>query len=432
MPFTVTMPKLSPTMEGGTLTRWHKKEGEWVKPGEVLFEVATDKATVEHSAIDKGLLRQILVQEGEFALVNQAVAVFTETAEESIENYIPEGVSPPSAQKEKVTEDTIVENKAEEPASQASRANLSYQAVVFTPEPPLEKITFSLADPDKNVVASPYARKLAKEKQVDLRTVSGSGPGGSVVGRDLEALPASAQLFPPREKPSLPGGTYEEEPLTWMRKVIGERLQASKMLIPHFYVSQEIKGDALDSFRQQLKEGGYNISVNDCIIKAVALALEKHPAVNSGFNSQNQTLIRFKTVDISIAVSVPDGLITPIIRHANYKNLSEIATESRLLSSKARAGKLQREEYMGGSFTISNLGMYGITSFLGVINPPQAAILSIGTLEEKPLVEKGQLRVGKVMILNLSADHRVIDGIDAAQFLKTVQKFLENPSLLLI
>lgn len=432
MPFTLTMPKLSPTMEEGTIAKWRKKEGDYVKVGEVLLEVATDKATVEHSALDEGWLRKILIKEGASALVNQAIAIFTEKESESIEGYKPEGIVPqapstkPAETKEEVTS---------APASTSKPTTGAMQQPAFIPEPPLTKYASPIPEGEvaSRIAASPLARRLAKEKGMDLSTVKGTGPNGRIMRRDLDlAQPATSVTFGRREAPTLPPGTYEEIPLTPIRKVIAQRLQESKTFIPHFYCTQEILADKLVLLRTELSSTGLKLSYNDFIMRATALALREHPEVNSGFNSVTNSLIRFKTIDIAVAVSVPAGLITPIVRHADYKNLGQLSQEVKLLASRARDGKLQREEYTGGSFTVSNLGMYGISEFVAIINPPQAAILAIGGLEDKPVVKESQIVPGKTMKLTLSADHRVLDGADGAKFLKTVQKYLESPSLLLL
>ncbi len=426
MPFTLTMPKLSPTMESGTLTKWHKKEGDFIKVGDVLFEVATDKATVEHGSLDEGYLRKILISEGGEAIVNQAVAIMTETKEESIEGYKPEGVVPAA-----VVPEEKKEEQKEEPVAPSRVAAPGMTQPAFVPEPPLEHYEF--AQPQGRVVASPLARKLAKEKGVDLTTVKGSGPDHRILSRDLDLGQKEGLVtFGHREIPQIPPGTYVEEPLTPMRKIIGQRLQESKTFIPHFYVTQEINAQGMISTRQQLKNLGISISFNDLVVRAAALALRQHPQINSGFNSVNSTLIRFKTIDIAIAVSMENGLITPIVRHADYKNLGQLSAEIKSLAKRAREGKLAREEYLGGSFTISNLGMYGISEFVAVINPPQAAILAVAGIEERALVTNGQLSAGHALRLTLSADHRVVDGSAAAQFLKTLQQLLENPSVLLL
>jgi pyruvate dehydrogenase E2 component (dihydrolipoamide acetyltransferase) len=230
----------------------------------------------------------------------------------------------------------------------------------------------------------------------------------------------------------LPPGTYEEIALTPVRKVIGERLQASKISIPHYYITDEVRVDKLIDVRAQLKEAGLKVTYNDFVLRAVALALKKHPEINSGFNSENQTIIRFKTIDISLAVSIPEGLITPILFHANFKDIFTLSEEAKRLALRAKENSLKPEEYQGGSFTVSNLGMFGIKSFDAVINPPQAAILAVGGIFEKGVVEGGKLVPGSVMHLTLSLDHRVIDGAEGAKFLHTLKVFLTNPAILLI
>jgi pyruvate dehydrogenase E2 component (dihydrolipoamide acetyltransferase) len=430
MPFTLTMPKLSPTMEEGTIAKWRKKIGDHVNAGDVVFEVATDKATVEYNSLDSGYLRAILVKDGESAIVNQAIAIFTEKKEESIEGYKPEGISPTKPE-------APVEQKRSEhaaslpPAPKAQTGTMSQPA--FTPEPPLAKYSFPAASTDERVSASPLAKKLAKEKGVDISTVKGSGPHGRVVSKDLSfGQPAAPVNFGHHEVPKLAPGTYEEEALSPMRKIIGQRLQESKTFIPHFYVSQVIDARAIVASSAQLKNMGLKVSFNDFIVRATALSLREHPEINSGFNTVNSSIIRFKTIDISVAVSIDAGLITPIIRHADYKNLGQISVEVKDLATRAKLGKLAREEYIGGSFTISNLGMVGITEFSAIINPPQAAILAVGGIEDRPLVKDGAIIAAKTMHLTLSVDHRVIDGMLAAKFLKTLQKYLENPSILLL
>lgn len=433
MPFTVTMPKLSPTMEEGTIVKWSIQEGEQIEAGDVLIEVATDKATVEHGAIDPGYLRKILVSEGGVARVNQPIAIFTETKEESIEGYEPEGETPPPAE-EKASIEEGEKPKAEERAAPA-QAQGSMQEPAFVPQPPLENYTFE--EPTKpfhgKIPASPLAKKLAQEKGIDLASVKGSGPNGRIESRDLESAgPSGLVSFAPKPPPTTAPGTFEEEPTSQMRKVVGKRLQQSKTFVPHFYVTQEMDAEPMVALREQLKAGGLKVTFNDFIVRASALTLKEHPEVNSGYNTVSQSIIRFQTIDLSIAVSLPDGLITPIVRHANYKNLGMISSEVRALAKKARDGKLKPEEFQGGSFTISNLGMFGVRDFIAVINPPQAAILAIGGIQEKAVVKGGELAVGKTISMTLSADHRVMDGVDSARFLATMKTFIENPSLLLV
>lgn len=430
MPFTLTMPKLSPTMEGGVIAKWHKKEGDHVKEGDLLFEVSTDKATVEHTAIDAGFLRKILIHEGDEARVNQAVAIFTEEAKENIEGYKPEGIQIEKAEipkSEKEGKKGTIEKPQEEKTKGVGIAQPAFQ-----PEPPLEEYEFEFAESLESP-ASPLAKKLAREKGVDLTTVKGSGPHHRIMSRDLDlaeekAIVTFGSSRIPTEKP----GSYEEKPISPMRKAIGERLQASKTFIPHFYLQQDINVTPLMAIRQQLKECGIKVTFNDFIIRASALALKDHPTINSGFNSVTNSIIRFKTIDISIAVSIDEGLITPIIRHADAKNLSQISLQVKQLADLAKKGKLKKEQYRGGSFTISNLGMFGINDFQAIINPPQVAILAVGGIRECPVVNDGKVVPGNQMMLSLSSDHRVVDGADAAKFIKTIQKYLENPAILLV
>lgn len=417
-------------MEEGTIVKWHKKVGDKVEAGDVLVEVATDKATVEYNALDEGYLRKVLVADGGHARVNEAIAVFSEKANESIEGYKPEGIQPVVVAKE------VKETKTEAKPVVTGGA---MQQPAFVPEPPLEKYHFAFPTgaPKTRVAASPLAKKLAKEKGLDLSSVKGSGPSGRVTSHDLDlAQPDQTVSFGKREAPTIAPGTFEEVPLSPMRKIIGTRLQQSKSFIPHFYVRQEVDAEAMVHAREQLKNGGLKITFNDFIVRACALALKEHPHVNSGFDSVTQSIILFKTIDIAVAVTIDAGLITPIVRHADYKNLGEISIEVKELATRAKAGKLAPEEYKGGSFTISNLGMFGISDFVAVINPPQSCILAVAGIEDclrwkndKPVPVVAQ---GKKMNLTLSVDHRVVDGSDAAKFIKTIQKYLENPAVLLV
>lgn len=433
MPFTLTMPKMSPTMEAGTIAKWHKKEGEHVAAGELIIEVATDKATVEYNAIDEGWLRKIIIKEGQEAIVNQAIAVLSENKDESIDGYKPEGAQ-------------VEQKSAQEPTDTASNAaqTQSQQAVqqpkqgmaqpTFVPEAPLEKSKFPHGSSQEGrVLASPLAKKLAKEKGLDLGSIKGSGPNERIMSHDLDlAQPTSTVSFSHQQVPDIASGSYEEEALSPMRKVIAQRLQEAKTFIPHFYVGLDINASALMEAREQLRQGEVKVTYNDFIIRACALALREHPNVNSGFNSTTNAIVRFQTIDISVAVNVPAGLITPIIRFADYKNLGQLSVEIRALAKRAKDGKLEAHEYKGGSFTISNMGMLGVDEFMAIINPPQAAILAVSSIQSKPIVKNGAVIPGNIMRITLSADHRVIDGVAGAAFIKTVQKYLENPALLLI
>lgn len=440
MPLTLTMPKLSPTMESGTIVKWHKKEGEFAEIGDVLMDVATDKATVEYQAIDSGWLRKIIVTEGQEAKVNQPIAIFTEEEKESIEGYQVPKQEIPKVEENKEEKEAGDKNEGETVGQtvdvpQKKSSGGSWQQPSFTPEVPLEGYRFEYPREmaDKRILSSPLARKVAKEKGLDLSTVRGTGPNGRVMTRDLEkAQSAGIVNFGHREIPEEIPGSYEEVALTPMRKVIGQRLQESKSFIPHFYVTHVVDAEALMSVREQLKNGDIKVSVNDFIVRACALALKQHPEINRGFNSVNQAVIQFKTVDIAVAVSVDQGLITPIVRHADFKNLGELSVEIRTLAQRAKEGKLEVHEYKGGSFTISNLGMHGVVDFQAIINPPQAAILAIGGIQDVPVVKGGVVVPGKTMQMTLSVDHRVIDGVAAALFLKTLKKYLENPALLVL
>lgn len=375
-------------MESGVIAKWHKKVGDKVEAGDVIMEVSTDKATVEHAALDEGYLRKILVPENGDAAVNQPIAIFTETKDESIEGYTPEGE---------------VQKVEEKPAPIAP---------VAVKEAPA---------PSSRVIASPLAKKIATQKGISLEGIQGTGPRGRIVAKDLE-----------KQVVQVASGSHEEVPLTPIRKVISQRLQEAKSTIPHFYVTQLVDVSALVHLREQLSALDIKVSYNDCVIKAVALALREHPIVNSGFNPTKQTILLYKTIDISIAVSLESGLITPIVKNADHKTLTDISTEVRALAAKAKEGKLAPHEFQGGSFTISNMGMFGVTEFKAIINPPQSAILAVAGIQDIVQVKNGAPVVGKGMNITLSVDHRVIDGVAAAKFIKAVQKYLENPVAFLV
>ncbi len=408
MPFALTMPKLSPTMTEGVIAKWHKKPGEYAEVGDLLLEISTDKATIEHNALDPGWMKKILKQEGEKAAVNEPLALFSVDKDESVEGFSLQQVAQPKAQE----------------------------------APALKAITASLPKHEESgrIIASPLAKKLAKEHNIELLHVTGTGPRGRIMSRDLkEATSVAPQqktqtLRPQKQEAITPLGPtpYAEESISPLRKVIGQRLQASKSYIPHFYIRQEIDASALFSLREDLKKQQVSCTINDFIIKATATALTKHPEVNCGFNEEKQTLIRYSRVDLSIAVTIPGGLITPIVTAANTRTLTDISSTVKELAAKAKEGKLLPEEFQGGSFTISNLGMYGISSFDAIVNPPQGAILAVGAVADAPVVRNGQVVPGKVMTLTLSCDHRIIDGAEAAQFMKTLKELLEHPLLCLV
>lgn len=430
------MPKLSPTMERGVIVKWHKKEGDPIQEGDVLFEVATDKSTVEYQAIDKGFLRQIIVKEGKEAALNDPVAIFTKTKDESFDSFskTPASNSEQESNEKKsqaLSEQHTSEIKDTSPKKQVD-APLTMKGTGFAPEPPLTHYQFNWKG-DSSVFASPLAKKLAREKNIDLTSIKGSGPGGRIVSQDIEAgVSQTWGNFASKRIPSILPGSYEEEDISPMRRAIGERLASSKTFIPHFYVQQMIDMTKIIDIRNALKELGIKVTYNDFIVRASALALRGHPEINSGFNSVDQKIIRFKTVDIAIAVSVPDGLLTPIIRHADYKNLGQLASEVKTLASLAHSNKLSPEQYRGGSFTLSNLGMFGIENFQAVINPPQAAILAVGGINDHVFIRENTMIPSKALRVSLSADHRVVDGADAAKFLDSLKQLLENPAVLLL
>jgi pyruvate dehydrogenase E2 component (dihydrolipoamide acetyltransferase) len=438
MPSTLTMPKLSPTMAEGTLVKWHKKVGDHIEAGDLILEIATDKATVEHNALDEGWLRQILVQEGQEAYVNQAIAILSEEKEESIEGYQPEGVDVAAMKAAKETPSEPPVSEPESPSSETTQATKQRSGLfqpAFEPEPSLKDYEFEFPTEaiHKRIFVSPLARRLAREKNLDLTTVKGTGPNGRIMSRDLEhAQSLGTVAFGRREMPQIVPGTYEEEALSPMRKAIAQRLQESKTFIPHFYISQTVNAEALVEMREQLNGLGIKATYNDFVVRACALALRRHPQINSGFNSVKNAILRFKTIDICVAVSLPSGLITPIVRHADFKNLGELSVEIRALAKRAKEGKLAISEYKGGSFTISNLGMHGTTDFQAVINPPQAAILAVGAILDLPVVRNHAVVPGKILSLTLSVDHRVIDGVEAAEFLKTLKNNLEHPAALIL
>lgn len=432
MAFTLTMPKLSPTMDAGTLVQWHKKEGDLVEVGDLLFEVATDKATVEYMAIDEGYLRKILVKEKGEAYVNQPVAIFSVEKNEDISKYKPEGeesaLAAVAAEKEGESQGGSKSTPAPTPTASVM------PTAAFEPAAPLEDYTFEFSrEKTFRKKASPLAKKLAKEQGLDLDSIQGSGPGGRVMERDLEKASKGSWISFSRAKaPTEKPGSYEEKSLSPMRKAIATRLSQSKTYIPHFYISIDVDAAPMSALRAELKKGELNLTFNDFVMRAVALALKKHPEVNTGYNSVTEKIIEFKTIDIAVAVSIPEGLITPIIRHCDYKNMGEISAEVKALAKRAKEGTLEPQEYQGGSFTVSNLGMYGISQFQAILNPPQAAILAVAGIRDVPVVKDEQVVPGKVMTLTLSCDHRVIDGALAAQFLASLKTTLESPALLLV
>lgn len=439
MPIKITMPALSPTMTEGTLARWVKKEGDSIKSGEVIAEIETDKATMEFEAVDEGVLGKILVPEGtEGVAVNALIGWLLEEGESA--SAIPaDGAAAPV------------------PAP-AAAAPVVEAAAVAAPAAAVAPVAAS-----GRVNASPLAKRVAQNAGVDLATVKGSGPNGRIVRADVEAAksaapavvaaapapvaaaPAPKPAETPKPAAAAPAASgpdakaladsygipYTEQPNNGMRKTIARRLTESKQTVPHFYLTVDCEIDALLGLRKQLNDRhDLKVSVNDYIIKAVALALKKVPEANASWT--DKAVLLYKRVDISVAVATPGGLITPIIKDAANKGLSTISGEMKDLATRARDNKLKPEEFQGGTFSISNLGMFGIKQFEAIVNPPQGCILAIGAGEQRPVVKGGALAVATVMTVTLSVDHRVVDGAVGAQFLKAFKAYIEDPTSMLL
>lgn len=430
MPTEILMPALSPTMEEGTLAKWLVKEGDTVASGDLLAEIETDKATMEFEAVDEGVIGKILVAEGsEGVPVNTAIAILLEDGE-SAQDIGATAAAPAAA--------------AAAPVPQAAPAEVAAPAAA----PPAAPV----AADGSRLFASPLARRIAKNKGLDLAQIKGSGPKGRIVKADVEnadataapaaaapkaAAPAAAASTGPSTEQVLKmyqGREFEEVKLDGMRKTIAARLTEAKQTIPHFYLRRDIKLDALLKFRaqlnKQLESRGVKLSVNDFIIKASAIALQQVPDANAVW-AGDRTL-KLKPSDVAVAVAIEGGLFTPVLKDADMKSLSALSAEMKDLAARARDRKLAPEEYMGGSFAISNLGMFGIDNFDAVINPPHGGILAVGAGTKKPIVgDDGELTVATVMSVTLSVDHRVIDGALGAQFLNAIKDNLENPVAML-
>lgn len=409
----VIMPKLSPTMEEGQIARWLKKEGDKVSMGEPLAEIDTDKATMEMQALANGVLRKILVNEGESAPLGQLIAVIGEPNED-IAPILSEAPAPAKAEKKEPAP-----KPAEEPPPPAPPP---------APPPPTNGQQSRNADSGRMIV-SPLAARMAADSGLDLRSIQGSGPGGRIIKRDIEA--AISQPKPAPAATATAAG-YRDEPATQIRQTIAKRLVTSLGPVPHFFLTVDVEMDRAAEMRQSIKalDPDLKISVNDIIIKCAAAALMQHPQVNASY--QEKVIRYYEHADIGVAVAIEDGLITPVVRAADQKPLSQIAAEVRELAERARSKKLKPEEYTGASFSISNLGMFGIDEFTAVINPPEGAILAIGAMTPKPVVRDNQILVKQMMRVTMSCDHRVIDGATGAKFLQTFKKILENPLYLVV
>lgn len=441
----VIMPKLSPTMEEGQISRWLKKEGDKVSMGEPLAEIDTDKATMEMQALANGVLRKILVNEGQSAPLGQTIAVIGEPNED-IASLVSEAPAAP-AKEEPKKQEQAQQQEQEKPAPPAPPQPQAQAKAAAASAQPTSSVdgrqpqAAATADSGRLIV-SPLAARMAAEAGIDLRSLQGSGPGGRIIKKDIEAAisqPKAApapQAFPravePGRFPQAAASGYRDEPASEIRKVIAKRLVTSLGPVPHFFLTTEIEMDRAAEMRKGINalDPDLKISINDIIIKVTAAALMQHPEVNASF--QEKFIRYYEHADVGVAVAIEDGLITPVVRSADQKSLSEIAAEVRELAERARSRKLKPEEYTGASFSISNLGMFGIDEFTAVINPPEGAILAVGAMSPKPVVRDNEIVIRQMMRVTMSCDHRVIDGATGARFLQTFKKILENPLYLVV
>ena len=427
------MPKLSPTMEEGQISRWLKKEGDKVSMGEPLAEIDTDKATMEMQALANGVLRKILINEGESAPLGQLIAVIGEPNEDiaSVLAEAPAAAPKPEEQK-KPEPEKAPEQPAPPPQAKAAAASAQPQPTVDNGRRPQ-----AVATDSGRMIVSPLAARMAAEAGIDLRSLQGSGPGGRIIKKDIEAAltqPKAQAATPLRlvESPQVGASAYRDEPATEIRKVIAKRLVTSLGPVPHFFLTTDIEMDRAAEMRRGINalDPDLKISINDIIIKVTAVALLQHPQVNASF--QEKIVRYYEHADIGVAVAIEDGLITPVVRAADQKSLSQIAAEVRELAERARSRKLKPEEYTGATFSISNLGMFGIDEFTAVINPPEGGILAIGAMTPKPVVRDNEIVIRQMMRVTMSCDHRIIDGATGAKFLQTFKKILENPLYLVV
>jgi pyruvate dehydrogenase E2 component (dihydrolipoamide acetyltransferase) len=415
----ILMPALSPTMTEGTLSRWLKKEGENVRAGDVIAEIETDKATMEVEAVDEGVLGKILVQDGtEGVKVNAPIAILVEQGE-----AVP--AAAPADKRTTAREAQPLEQEAPRPV----------------PQPAAERGNGRDVDQDR-IFVSPLARRMARQAGVDLASLKGSGPNGRIVKADIETAlqkgaPAAHVAAPAARPAAAVTAPHKLVPHSSIRKVIARRLTEAKSTIPHFYVSMDVEIDALVKLMNELNAksakdgpGAYLITINDLVIKAAAATLRREPAVNAAWT--DDAMVMFDDVDISVAVAIPDGLITPIVRNADRKGLATISREMKDLAGRAREGKLKPEEFQGGGFSISNMGMFGVTEFAAIINPPQAAILAVAAGQKRPVVKNDSLAIATVMTCTLSVDHRVVDGALGARWLREFKRIVEDPLSLLL
>jgi pyruvate dehydrogenase E2 component (dihydrolipoamide acetyltransferase) len=449
MPTNILMPALSPTMEKGNLAKWLKKEGDKVKSGDVLAEIETDKATMEYEAIDEGTLAKIVVPEGtQDVPVNSLIAVLAGEGEDvkAAAAGAKPTAAPAAVKMPEPTKPQAAPPKAAAPVAQPTPK----PAAVSAPQP-------AAASGGNRIFSSPLARRLAKEASIDLARIQGSGPHGRVIARDIDAAKSGKGLRSPGAAAAAGGGaiapamsdqqilglyepgSYDSVPHDGMRRTIAQRLTAATQSMPTFYLTIDCDIGKLTAAREEInaaapkdKDGkaAYKLSVNDFVIKALALALQRVPEANVSWTEA--AMLKHKHSDIGVAVALPFGLITPIVRNAETKSLSAISNEMKDLAARAKAKKLKPNEYQGGSSSVSNLGMYGIKDFTAVINPPQSSILAVGTGEERAVVRNGQLAVATIMSVTLSCDHRAIDGALGAELVTAFKKLIESPVMMVV
>ena len=419
MSVNILMPALSPTMEEGTLSKWLVKEGDIVTSGDLIAEIETDKATMEVESIDDGTIGKILVREGQEAVkVNEPIAILLLDGENLSD--IKRLKKVPAIESVQETEYIESKEKLNFSSNKTSKIDLDTNINIE-----------NFKKNETRIFASPLAKRIAKQRDIDLSLINGSGPNGRILKTDIENFNNNKNLL--KNKITTNNSNSELIKNSSMRKTIAERLVQSKNEAPHFYLSLDCNIDQLLKIRSMINlksNDKYKISVNDMIIKAASSSLIKVPKANASWENENTRY--FNNTDISVAVAIDGGLITPIIKDVQSKGLLEISEDMKLLANKAKDGKLLPEEYVGGSFSISNLGMYGIKEFSAVINPPQGAILAVGSGEKRPIVLNDQLTIASIMTVTLSCDHRVVDGAVGAQFLSVFKDFIENPSLMLL
>jgi pyruvate dehydrogenase E2 component (dihydrolipoamide acetyltransferase) len=454
MPINILMPALSPTMEKGNLAKWLKKEGDKVKSGDVIAEIETDKATMEVEAVDEGTIAKILVPEGtQDVAVNDVIAVLAGDGEDVKAAGAGAASAPPKAAS--TAEAPSAAKPAPTPAPATAPAAKAAAPAAAAPAPQAAALA-SQSNGHARIFSSPLARRLAKEAGIELARINGSGPHGRVIARDVEEArsgkglkaPAAAPAGAPSIAPSMSDkqilalyedGSYEVIPHDGMRRTIAQRLTASVQTIPHFYLTMDCNIGKLVEAREEInaaapkdKDGkpAYKLSVNDFVIKALALALQRVPNANVSWTEGG--MLKHKHSDVGVAVAMPGGLITPIIRKAETKPVSVISAEMKDFAARARARKLKPEEYQGGTTAVSNLGMYGIKDFTAVINPPHATILAVGAGEERPIVKNGKIEVAQIMSVTLSCDHRAVDGALGAELIGAFKLLIENPVMMIV